>query len=286
MATCSQNLRAKFQPCPVRPLTRMSLDGTIRRGKIGQNGQRMSSDVLFQSVSDMIVALAVSSDGRWILSAARRCHSPPDTPNADLLVAPSRQPVMDNIGDYYALRLHDATMGRVLWIEHHPSWIRSVAFSEDCTRALAGNLAGEVFLYDLTQLIPPDNTSPRPPPPLAVPEHKLSVRVPSAIERICFSPDGRAVIANGTYISIPSNLQPLPVRMADCSLTAIFFYEEDWLWRVDLDSDPRRLCWIPPSTSFRPHNRSAGSFSSPSGQSIAYIALGGSLIVVDDTSAR
>ncbi|KAI0329373.1 hypothetical protein GY45DRAFT_1371671 [Cubamyces sp. BRFM 1775] len=258
-------------------------DRTIRRGKIGQNGQQMTSDVLFQSDGYHIVAFAVSSDGRWILSAADRPSSPPDTSNADLLVAPSRQPVKDEDGAYNALRLHDATTGRVLWIEHLPSYIRSVAFSEDCTRALAGNEEGEVFLYDLTQIIPPDNTVPRSPHPLAVPEHKLSVQVADAIKRICFSPNGRAAIANSTYISIPPGLQPLIVRTPNRCSTPFFFYEEDWLWRVNLDSDPRRLCWVPPS--FRPHEESTGSFPSPGGQPIAYIALGGSLVTMDDASA-
>ncbi|KAI0328316.1 YVTN repeat-like/Quino protein amine dehydrogenase, partial [Cubamyces sp. BRFM 1775] len=244
-----------------------SNDVTSVHGKIGQNGQRMPSDVLFQ-------AFAVSSDGRWILSAAYRYDSPPDT-----------RPVADNDGDYNALRLHDATTSRVLWIEHLPSYITSVAFSEDCTRALAGSREGEVFLYDLTQIIPPDNTSPRPPPPLAVPEHSLSVRVASAIKHISFSPDGRAVIANGRYISIPSELQPLLVRIPNRCLTPFFFYDEDWLWRVDPGLDPRRLCWVPPS--FRPHreSQSTDSFPSPGGQPIAYLTLGGSLLVLDDTSA-
>ncbi|KAI0324967.1 WD40 repeat-like protein [Cubamyces sp. BRFM 1775] len=240
-------------------------DGTIRRGKIGQNGQRIPSDVLFQSDRDHIRAFAVSSDGRWILSAAYQRHSPPDTSNANLLVAPSRQPVADKYGKYYALRLHDATTGRVFWIEHLPSWITSVAFSEDCTRALAGTDEGEVFLYDLTQLIPPNNTSPRPSPPLAVPEHKLSGRVASAIQHISFSPDGRAVITN--------RLQPLLVHIPNRCSTPFFFYDEDWLCRASPGLDPRRLCWIPPS--FRPHEASTDSFPSP----------GGSLLVLDDTSA-
>ncbi|KAI0323708.1 hypothetical protein GY45DRAFT_1341260 [Cubamyces sp. BRFM 1775] len=151
-----------------------SYDGSIRRGKIGQNGQRMSSDVLLQSDSDRIWAFAVCSDGRWILSSSFGSYPPPDTSSTDLLAIPSRQPVRDNDGSYYALRLYDATTGRVLWIEHHSSLTRCVAFSEDCTRALAGNWAGEVFLYDLTQIIPPDNSVPRSQPPLAVPEHRLS----------------------------------------------------------------------------------------------------------------
>ncbi|KAJ8469754.1 hypothetical protein ONZ51_g8781 [Trametes cubensis] len=189
-----------------------------------------------------------------------------------------------NSGYYHALRLHNAIMGRVVWIEHHPFYIRSVAFSEDCTRALADNYKGEVFLYDLTQLIPPDPTVPRSPPPLAVPEYKLVVRKTQGILRLSFSPDGQAVITARAYTSIPSKLQPRPIRNTDHSLTAICFYEDDWLWHVNLDSNRRRLCWIPPL--FRPHAKnSAESLSSASGQSIAYITVQGALVVIEGVSA-
>ncbi|KAJ8473585.1 hypothetical protein ONZ51_g7772 [Trametes cubensis] len=257
-------------------------DGTIHRGTIGQNGQQSSSEILFQSDGDPILTFAVSSDEKWILSASYRRKSPPDTSSADLLAPPSRQPVKDYDGDYNTLRLHNANTGRVVWIEHHPC-ISSVAFSEDCTRALAGNYDGEVFLYDLTQVIPPDPSVPRSPPPLAVPEHKLGVRQTQFIRGLSFSPNGKAVITDRAYTSIPSELQPLHTDPTDRSLTAIFFYEDDWLWHVNLDSDPRRLCWIPPL--FRPHaeNRTE-SLSSASGQSIAYISVQGSLVVMDRVS--
>ncbi|KAH9896608.1 hypothetical protein C8Q73DRAFT_788949 [Cubamyces lactineus] len=255
-----------------------SWDGTIRRGKIGG---RTSSEVLFQSVGDRIWALAVSSDGQWILSASCREGSPPDTSSADLLAPPSRQPVQDNDSHYNALRLHDATTGHVVWIQHYPCWITSVAFSEDCTRALAGNQKDEVFLYDPTQIIPPHHAA----PPLSVPEHKLSVReTHENIRRISFSPNGRAVITHRTYTSIPSELQPLHIGPTDRSLIAISFYDDDWLWRIDHpDADPRRLCWIPPM--FRPQLNSVDSFSSAGGQFIVHFTLGGSLVIMDSATA-
>ncbi|KAJ8455636.1 hypothetical protein ONZ51_g12376 [Trametes cubensis] len=256
-----------------------SWDGTILRGKIGK---WTSSEFLLRSVGDVIWALAVSSDGQWILSTSFRRDSPPKTLSADLLAPPSRQPVKDRYGDYNTLRLHDTTTGHVIWVEHHSHFTRSVAFSEDCTRALAGNWKGEVFLYDLTQLIPPGPTVPCSTPPLVVPEHKLSVSETHAITRLSFSPNGRAVITRRTCTSIPSELQPLSTSFTDCSLTSICFYEDNWLWHVNLDSGPRRLCWIPPL--FRPHDSSVESFPSASGQSIAYITLQGSLVVIDGAS--
>ncbi|KAJ8457381.1 hypothetical protein ONZ51_g11565 [Trametes cubensis] len=258
---------------------------TIRLGTIGQKGQQSSSRIVFQCDGDLVSTFAVSSDERWILSASYRKDSPQDTSGADLLAPPSRQPVEDDGGYYHALRLHDATTGNVVWIEHHSCGITSVAFSEDCTRALAGNYEGEVFLYDLTQLIPPDPTVPRSPPPLAVPEHRLGVRKTRAIRHLSFSPDGRVIISDKTCTSIPSELHPRPTRNTDRSLTAISFYEDDWFWHINYpDLEPRRLCWIPPL--FRPHaeNR-ADSLSSASGQSIAYITLQGSLVVIDGVSA-
>ncbi|KAH9896421.1 WD40-repeat-containing domain protein [Cubamyces lactineus] len=255
--------------CDEQHVLSASDDGTIRRDKIEV---QTSSEVLFQSVGDWIWCLA-------ILSSSRRNDSPPDTPSADLLAHPSRQPVKSEYGFYYALRLHDVTTGNVVWIEYHQHRITSVAFSEDCTRALAGNNEGEVFLYDLTQIIPL-----RSPPPTAVPEHKLTVRgTDRYIPRISFSSDGRVVITDRTYTSIPSELQPLHTAYTDRSLTAISFYEGDWLWRINHpDSDPRRLCWIPPI--FRPHKNSVEPFLSASGQFIVYFTLGGSLIVMDGAS--
>ncbi|KAH9885868.1 WD40-repeat-containing domain protein [Cubamyces lactineus] len=259
-----------------------SWDG-IRQGKIGS---RTASEVLFQSAGDQIRALAVSSDRQWILSSCCRHSSPPNTSSADLLAHPSRQPVKSDHGWYYALRLHNATSGHVVWIEHHPHCIISVAFSEDCTRALAGNWAGEVFLYDLTQIIPPDPTVLRSPPPLSVPEHKLSVRETQRdIKHISFSPNGRAVISDRIYTSIPSELRPLHTTSADPSLSALAFYDGDWLWHINYpDSDPRRLCWIPPM--FHPLTDSIGLFSSANGQVITYITMEGSLVVMDGASTR
>ncbi|KAI0329382.1 hypothetical protein GY45DRAFT_1337561 [Cubamyces sp. BRFM 1775] len=254
-------------------------DDTIRRGKIGA---RTSSEDLFQSVGDEFGALAVSSDGKWILSASHRhrSQSPPDTSSATLLAHPCRQPVVGENGYYRTLRLHDVTTGHVVWIEHHLQGIRSIAFSEDCTRALASNSRGEVFLYDLTQIIPPDPSVPRSPPPLAVPEHQLTVgETGRYIARISFSPDGRAVIADSTYTSIPSELQPLHTTSTDPSLPAMSFYDRDWLWHINHPhSDPDRLCWIP--SMFRPFTDSIRHFSSASGQVIVYVTVEGSLLVM------
>ncbi|KAJ8468913.1 hypothetical protein ONZ51_g9339 [Trametes cubensis] len=261
-----------------------SRDGTIRRGTIGQNGQLSPSEVLFQSNGDCFSALAVSSDGQWILSASHRSGSTPDTSSADLLAPPSRQPVRDAYGGYHVLRLHDAT-GRVVWIEYHPCDIRSVAFSEDCTRALAGSWEGEVFLYDLTQLIPPHDAPPR---LLTVPEHRLSAqKTPYPIKRISFSPDGQAVISDRNYTSIPPELQLEPLRSgpADPSFTSVHYYQDEWIWQVNLDSTPRRLYWIPPSHRLADTPRERMFSQSANGRSIAYKTSQGFLVVMQVTSA-
>ncbi|KAJ2983505.1 hypothetical protein NUW54_g10627 [Trametes sanguinea] len=171
--------------------------------------------------------------------------SPPDTSSADLLAKPSRQPEAYRISSRYrALRLHDAT-GRVVWIEYH-GHISSVAFSEDCTRALVGSRDGDVFLYDLTQLIPPDKSAPRSPPPLAVPEYQLSSGSEGILHYV-FSPDGQGIIAGIRYVRFPPELQHLSTRTTSVSMTAAHYMDHDgWLWRIGKDSDSRRLCWLLP----------------------------------------
>ncbi|KAJ8457111.1 hypothetical protein ONZ51_g11723 [Trametes cubensis] len=262
-----------------------SKDGTIRRGKIEQNDQQSSSEILFRSLGGVIFALDVSSDGQWILSASSRRKSPPDISSAHLLAPASRQPVKSQYGYYNTLRLHHAVTGRVVWIEHHPCKITSVAFYEDCTRALVGNREGEVFLYDLTQLIPSDPVVPYSPPSLPVPEHKLSRKqTRRPVLHISFSPDGLAAIANtGAYIPIPPELQPLHAGSTNRPSTTLSLDEDGWLLNSNPDSDSRRLCWIPPS--FHPGIRSTGSLPSPSGYSIAYMTSQGSLVFMEDTSA-
>ncbi|KAI0325116.1 hypothetical protein GY45DRAFT_1438618 [Cubamyces sp. BRFM 1775] len=226
-----------------------SNDGEICKGRMGQKGKKMTSDVLFQSDGNMIVALAVSSDGQWILSAVNGSwQRPPDPPSADLLAIPSRQPV-EHSGGYYSLRLHDAT-GRVVWIEHHPSFISSVAFSDDCTRALAGNSEGEVFLYDLTQLIPLGHVVSRSSPPLAVPERRLRPPCMDQIKYLSFTADCRGIVTDGSHAFLSPEQRPLRIQPNPASprFAAAYFYEDGWLWRIDpADSNPRRLSWIPPS---------------------------------------
>lgn len=224
-----------------------SLDGTIRRERIGQT----SSEVLFQSETHKVIALAVSPDGQWILSGV--LTGSPDTASADLLAVPSRLPV-EYWGVYFMLRLHDVT-GRVIWIEHHPCLITSIAFSEDCTRALAGNQEGEVFVYDLTPLIPPGHGPSPSSPPLALPEWRLIPGpITYPIKCLSFTADCRSIIADGRHALLSPEQQPLRIHSGSASSApfpaAAYFLEDGWLWCIDLDSHPRRLCWIPPP--FRP----------------------------------
>ncbi|CDO75023.1 hypothetical protein BN946_scf185026.g1 [Trametes cinnabarina] len=155
---------------------------------------------------------------------------------------------------------------------------RMLAFSEDGTRALAGSQDGEVFLYDLTQIIPPGHTAPRSPPPLAVPEHKLSFRGTGAVRHVAFSPDGRGVLTNGSYTSIPSEMRPLRIGPANRASTTMFYFEDDWLWSVEVHSEPRRLCWIPPS--LRPDDDNLDTVPQGSGYIIAYKTSQGRLFVM------
>ncbi|OSC98368.1 WD40 repeat-like protein [Trametes coccinea BRFM310] len=182
-----------------------SRDGSIRRWTFWPTS---SSEILFQSAEDTIDTLAVSPDGQWLLSGATRRDSPPDASSAELPAKPSR-PTVQYWGDYCVLRLHDAT-GRVVWIENHPSWIRSAGtFSDDCMRILVGNSEGEVFLYDLTPLALINKAAPCVPPTLAIPEHKFSTGSTSPVFHVSFAPDEQGIITERSYIPLPSTLRPL-----------------------------------------------------------------------------
>ncbi|OSC98311.1 WD40 repeat-like protein [Trametes coccinea BRFM310] len=257
-----------------------SRDGSICRWNVRRTPPETSCEVLFQSDDDEIDSFALSSDGEWMLCGARRHYTPPDMSSADLVAKPSRRPVAYGHQWYCVLRLHDAT-GRVVWIENHPSFIRSVAFSDDCTRALVGNEEGEVFVYDLTQLVPRDSTVARAPPPLAVPKHQLGTGGIKPVHHLSFAPDGLGIVTERSYTSIPREFQPLRRCAAGPSSTAAYFYDKEWLWRVDLASGPRRLCWLP--LMFRPDDLIEHSpcLWSARNHLIAYRASEDRLVVVD-----
>ncbi|KAI9069178.1 WD40 repeat-like protein [Trametes sanguinea] len=263
-----------------------SRDGSIRRWKVQQTPQETSCDVLFQSERNDIDAFCVSSDGQWLLSGSSQLGSPPDTSSADLLAKPSRQPVNnDYYGIWYsALRLHDAT-GRVVWIEHHPSLISSLSLSEDCTRALTGNREGEVFLYDLTQLIPPDKSARRSPPPLAVPEYRFSSGSTRPALHVSFAPGDEGIITERSYTPLSPDLQPLSRRTTDASPLPTYFVDDDgWLWRVNPTLSPHRICWL--SLSFRPTGPEVTrAWRSQHGYGIACLSPEGRLVVIDTSQA-
>ncbi|KAI9060387.1 WD40 repeat-like protein [Trametes sanguinea] len=275
----SRRVAAVLVTADEQHLLSASLDGSIRRWDVRSAPQEASSKTLFHAYGDEIDALAISSDGRWMLSGSSRRNSPPDTRSADLLAWPIRQPVKQS-GWYGALRLHDSR-GRVVWIENYRSVISAVAFSEDCSRAVVGDNRGNVFLYDLTQLIPPDKSALRSYPPRAVPEYQLSSGSTRTVWHVSFSLDDHAIVTETGYVALPPKLQPLSKRAAPASWPPSYFLTDDgWLWRIDPEGNHRRIRWVPPS--FRPHPRNyACTWTSPHGHGIACRTSDGRLVVLD-----
>ncbi|KAL7278257.1 hypothetical protein ACG7TL_008233 [Trametes sanguinea] len=225
-----------------------SEDGTILRWNVYET--HPSPAILFQC-DGRIRELAVSSDGKWMLSGSRD-RTPPDLSSPDLIAKPSRKPFV-NDGHYPTLRLHEAS-GRVLWIEHVIDGISSLAFSDDCTRAVAGLYDGRILLYDLTQLLPHRTTSsnastPLPHPGSApiVPEYEFSTGSQQQVEQISFSPDGQWLVSSESYTVVPAELRPLSSHKNDLSLPPVYFYKDGWLWSSEPDIGSQRLCWIPPA---------------------------------------
>ncbi|OSC98370.1 WD40 repeat-like protein [Trametes coccinea BRFM310] len=256
-----------------------SRDGSIRRWVLQDTRPEASSEVVFQSAEDEIDAFAVSPDGRWMLAGASRHESPPDTSSAELLAKPSRRPA-DRNGWYGALYLYDAT-GRVVWIENHRSIVSAVAFSHDCTRALAGSVEGEVFLYDLTQLIPLDKATVRRAPPIVVPEHRFNIGSTHRVRHVSFALNGQGILTDKSYNPLTAELRPLSVPVADPSSPSPHFLDDDgWLWLVDAKQVPRRVCWVSPSA--RPTDLDAArSWISQQNRVIACRTHDGRLVVID-----
>ncbi|OSD01860.1 hypothetical protein PYCCODRAFT_1435873 [Trametes coccinea BRFM310] len=276
-----------------------STDGTIRRWHYDRDpSSQTTSDVLFQC-SGVIRTFAVSPDGRWILVALDLPPEDDSSPNpssaalyGSVLVKPTRQP-LEIDGLCPALCLHDSASGRTVWLEHHQAWVTCVAFSGDCTRALACNAFGHVFLYDLTQLVWMDNDSPsssiKSP---SVPERPLApAGSPSLWPReVRFSYDGRGILTDRSYIPLDAQLQLPPRRRtrsepAAASLpspVAHFLDDDGWLWRVVPDLHPRRLGWLPPA--FRPYYFLPSRYCAANGQCIAYKSNGGLKLVILDLS--
>ncbi|KAL7278244.1 hypothetical protein ACG7TL_008220 [Trametes sanguinea] len=221
-------------------------DGTIHRWDLHE--EHPSPAILFQCDGN-IDELAVSSDGKWMLSGSRD-RTPPDLSSPDLIAKPSRKPFVKN-GYYPTLRLHDAS-GRVLWIEHVTGWMTSLAFSDDCTRAVAGLKDGRILLYDLTQLLPHRTTSsnastPLSHPALIVTEYEFSTGSRRMGAQISFSPDGLGLVSSESYTVVPAELRPLSTRYTDLSLPPAYFFKHGWLWSSDPDIGSQRLCWMPPA---------------------------------------
>ncbi|KAL7278247.1 hypothetical protein ACG7TL_008223 [Trametes sanguinea] len=223
-----------------------SEDGTILRWNVYET--HPSPAIPFQC-DGRIRELAVSSDGKWMLSGSLD-RTPPDTSSPDLIAKPSRKPFV-NDGYYPTLRLHEAS-GRVLWIEHVTGWMTSLAFSDDCTRAVAGLKDGRILLYDLTQLLPHRTTSsnastPLSHPALIVTEYEFSTGSRRMGAQISFSPDGRGLVSSESYTVVPAELRPLSTRYTDLSLPPAYFFKHGWLWSSDPDIGSQRLCWMPPA---------------------------------------
>ena len=84
--TCAQNdgapgcvknatgCKRSYAKCNEHHILSASSDGILRRAKIGQKGQPMSSDIIFKlDCSEMITAILVSSDEQWVLYAFYQC---------------------------------------------------------------------------------------------------------------------------------------------------------------------------------------------------------------------
>ncbi|KAI9059848.1 WD40 repeat-like protein [Trametes sanguinea] len=220
-----------------------SEDGTIRRWNALRNSS--SAEIVFQCEGE-IHAVAMSSDGKWMVSGSAD-QSPPDTSALDL---PS-EPVDGSEHYYPTVRLHDAA-GRVLWNEYVDSYITAVAFSDDCTRAVAYFFAGRMLLIDLSQFISPaaDLSTPVLHSEMVsiVPEHECNTgRTRSDSDAHISSPDVRGIVSTTSYTSLEAKQSPLFSYDADFAFRPTYFFRSGWLWYSIPNTGCRRVCWVPSS---------------------------------------
>ncbi|KAI9059837.1 WD40 repeat-like protein [Trametes sanguinea] len=258
-----------------------SNDGTIRRWDV--YAAHPSSEIVFMC-DGWIWALAVSSDGKWMLSGSLD-SSAPDTSSPELLARPSRAPFKDPFG-YPTLRLHDAA-GRVLWMEHVTCRINFLAFSDDCTRAVAGSDDGRILLYDLTELLHPDTATSHPFTPLprsgespTVPEYEFSTERKACVKLIDFSPDGHGIVFDRrSYIPLDVNQRPLSSRNSEPSSPPAYFFVNGWLWRFTPATGCQRFCWVP--SAFIPDEKNPDRSSSVHGHTIACGTRAQGVVILD-----
>ncbi|CDO75279.1 hypothetical protein BN946_scf184497.g10 [Trametes cinnabarina] len=287
-----------------RGMVTASWDGTIRRftwdwqihsGDPNANMPDTSSEVMIHSsevifrCDGQIWAMAVSSDGKWIVSASKD-NSLPDTSSAGLIAKPSKRPVKDGSGTYPTIRLHEAS-GRVIWIEHHWDIMTALGFSDDGMRIVAGNMHNQIFFYDISALIQTQTdvvvattsfTATAQPPTPVVHERVLIHTSKLPLRQIAFSPDGRGIITDRTYNPLDPTLaaQSSPRGGENAVLPAARFIDDQgWLWRVEPYSKPRRLCWLP--YTFRPVDNPWANTWSVRGDIIPYSTADRRLVVLD-----
>ncbi|KAL7280370.1 hypothetical protein ACG7TL_005295 [Trametes sanguinea] len=268
----------------------------IRQSPHPEAAEASSAEVLFRCAGE-IAALALSSDGTRMLSTSWQ-NSPPETPgDVDLLElacsahsqpAPATEPSSMPHSWHSTLRLHDAS-GRVRWLERHTSKLTSLAFSDDCTRALAGTGDGQVFLYDLAQSLcgasKHDFPATTPCPASTAPARRFSSGGTRQVDRVAFSPDGQGIVTERSYIPLLSENRPVARSTAanhSLPVTPAYFITDGWLWRsfgLDAEAGSCRLCWLPPA--LRPDEDELRNVWLVRGHVVAYKTQGGGVVVMD-----
>ncbi|KAI9070397.1 hypothetical protein FKP32DRAFT_1670373 [Trametes sanguinea] len=171
--------------------------------------------------------------------------------------------------------------------------MNALAFSEDCTRAVAGLWDGRILLYDLTQLIPPDAATSHPSTLLlrsgeapTVPMYELSTGSNERVEQIAFSPDGRGLVSERSYTLLDVGLRPLSLLNRNLSLLPAYFFVNGWLWCFGHATGRQRLCWVPPAFRRDEHPRYIRHLWSVHGDTIACYALDRGVVVLDASPCR
>lgn len=203
-------------------------DGTIRVWEIGSLASDRQHQIVFQGTGH-VYSIALSNDSKMILSGS-----------LDGALIENR-----NYG-YPTIRLHDRVSGDVLWTQHLPGTILSLAFSRDCTRALSGSEDGKIFVHDLTKILDSLASSEmdRKAKHATVTLTTLEAADGKSIEHVSFSTDEHAVASEASFTLLDRAFRPLSASDLESS-APVCILVDGWLWRAQ--PELCRICWIPPT---------------------------------------
>ena len=189
--------------------------------------------------------------------------------------------------------LHNLATGELLQTLDIPeSSNPGICISIDGTRAIVDcNSPFDAYILDLTPFTRPKHSPASERSPVFTWKHIGALGITLTSNLLGFSGDGRGVITTTGFAPFETREDwPLSAQRAEDSqsgaqqhLTMDYYLYEGWIWYVDQDTGPRRICWPPPLyRDIPPGTRHCQQGNMAVGhQSIAFQTIGRGLVILD-----